>query len=422
MFRAFRHRNYRLFFAGQSISLIGTWVRQTALGWLVYRLTDSPLMLGVVVFCSQIPTFLIAPFAGVLADKWNRHHLLIICQILSMMQALILTYLVLAGHIEIWQIITLAIILGIVNSFDIPVRQTFTFDMVENTHDLGNAIALNSSMFNAARLIGASLAGILIVRWGEGICFLINGLTYLPVIAALLAMKIKAQHHLKAKHPPVLKELKEGIVYAWKFPPIRTILLFHALISLMGMPYAVTLPIFARDILESGPRVLGFLMGASGLGALIGAIFLASRKNVRGLGKIIVWATAVFGLGLITFSFSSILWISLPLMVFTGFGMLVETVSTNTVLQSIVDDDKRGRVMSFYTMAFMGMAPLGSLMAGSLASKIGAPHTLILGGVCCLLGSLLFARELPELRKLIHPIYIRKGIIPQPSTEVQIGT
>jgi MFS family permease len=409
-FRALSHRNYRLFFGGQSISLIGTWMQQIALNWLVYRLTDSALLLGVVAFAGRIPTFLLASLAGVWVDRWDRHRLLVVTQILSMIQAFILAFLVLTGRAAVWQVICLSLFLGLINAFDVPARQAFVVEMIGKREDLGNAIALNSSMVNGARLLGPSLAGILIAAVGEGICFLLNGLSFLAVIASLLAMEM-IPRKTAAKSPQFLQGWKEGFSYAFGFAPIRTLLLLLGLISFMGMPYVVLMPVFARDILHGGPHTFGYLMGASGVGALGGAIFLASRKSVLGLGKIIVIATSIFGIGLIGFSLSRLFPLSLVLMVLTGFGMMVQMASANTVLQTIVDEDKRGRVMSFYTMSFMGMVPFGGLFAGSLASKIGAPATVMMGGFACLLGSILFATKLPSLRMMVRPIYVSKGII-----------
>ncbi len=410
IFRALNHRNYRLFFGGQSISLVGTWMQQIAINWLVYRLTHSALLLGVVGFSGRIPTFLFAPFAGVLVDRWNRHRLLVATQILSMIQASILALLVLTDRIAVWHIILLSLFLGFVNAFDVPVRQAFVVDMIERREDLGNAIALNSSMVNGARLVGPSIAGMLIATLGEGICFLLNGLSFIAVIGSLLAMEIRSEKR-NIQGSQVWQGLKEGFSYAFGFAPIRSILLLLALVSFMGMPYTVLMPVFAGKILHGGPQALGFLLGATGVGALAGAIYLASRKSVLGLGRIIVIASSIFGIGLIAFSLSRLFLISLFLMVLIGSGMMVQMTSSNTVLQTLVEEDKRGRVMSFYTMAFMGMVPFGSLLAGSLASIIGAPNTVMIGGIASVLGSVMFARKLPSLRRMVRPIYIEKGIL-----------
>jgi MFS family permease len=411
IFRALRHRNYRLFFGGQSISLVGTWMQQIAMSWLVYRLTNSAFLLGIVGFLGQIPTFLLAPFAGVIADKYNRHRVLIVTQTLAMLQALILSALVLANCITVGHIMTLSIFLGLVNSFDIPVRQAFTVEMIEEREDLGNAIALNSSMVNAARLLGPSLAGILIAGLGEGICFLLNAISYTAVIASLLAMKITPRQ-IGPSDAHVLHGLREGFVYAFNFAPIRSILILLGLVSLMGVPYQVLMPVFARDIFHGGPRTLGFLMAMSGVGALTGAIYLAGRKGVVGLVKIIALGCGLFGSALIMFALSTALWFSIAAICVAGFAMMIQMAASNTVLQTVVEEDKRGRIMSLYTMSFMGMVPFGNLLAGSLGGKIGAPSTLLLGGTCCIIGALVFVRKVPLLREKIRPIYIKKGIIP----------
>jgi len=404
IFRSFQYRNYRLFFSGQSISLIGTWIQRIATPWLVYHLTGSVFLLGVVGFAGQIPTFLIAPLAGVLTDRWNRYHILIGTQILAMVQALILASLFFTETIEVWQIILLSMFLGCVNAFDVPARQSFVIEMVEKKEDLGNAIALNSSMVNGARLLGPSLAGLLIAFTGEGICFLINGLSYIFVIWSLLLMKVSPgikKDHGKA----VLTEFKEGFLYTFSFLPIKYTILLLALVSLMGMPYTVLMPVFAKEILHGGPHTFGFLIGASGLGALTGALYLASRKNAIGLHKIIPLAAILFGSGLILFSFSRFFVLSLFLMVITGLGMMLQMASSNTMLQTIADNDKRGRVMSFYTMAFMGTAPFGSLLAGGAAKIIGVPNTILFGGITIIAGAFIFMRKLPEITKTIQAIH-----------------
>ncbi len=412
--RALKYPNFRLFFAGQSISLVGTWIQQIAMSWLVYRLTKSAFLLGVVGFTSQIPTFLLAPFAGVLADHWNRHRMIIFTQIFSMIQALLLAVLVLTNMIAVWQIIILSIFLGLINAFDIPARQSFIVEMIEDKSDLGNAIALNSTMVNSARLIGPSIAGILISLVGEGFCFLINGLSYLAVILSLILMKIVSQK-VTTHRPDVIKGLKEGFSYAFAFPPIRAIILLLALISLMGSSYMVLMPIVATKVLHGGAHTLGFLMGAAGLGALIGAIYLAARRSVRGLFSMLPFAGGLFGFSLLIFSLSRSLWFSFILLLITGFGMIMQMASSNTVLQTIVDDNKRGRVMSIYTMAFMGMAPFGSLLVGGLANSLGVPVTLMLSGLVSIIGSLFFAWKLPSLRESIRPIYVKMGIIQEVS-------
>lgn len=419
--RALRHRNYRLFFSGQSLSLIGTWMQQVALGWLVYRLTDSAFLLGLVGFSSQIPTFILASFAGVLADRYNKHKIIIATQSLAMIQATILAYLTLTGTIQIWHILLLSLFSGLINAFDMPTRQSFVIEMVEDRNDLPNAIALNSSMFNAARLIGPTLAGFLISALGEGVCFLINAISYIAVITVLLLMNVSPQVNNQKKEK-VLEGLKEGIKYAYNFKPIRVLLLLIGLVSLTGLPYTVLMPVFARDILHGNAYTLGFLFGAVGSGALVGAIYLASRKSVLGLGRWIAIATSIFSLGLLFFSFSRNIYLSISLMLFTGFGMMMQMASTNTLLQTLVDDDKRGRVMSLYVMAFMGTAPFGSFMSGTLASTIGAPYTILSSGIICLIGAIIFYKSLPSLRKYIRPIYVKMGILPEVSHGLQSST
>ena len=414
IFRSLKYRNYRLFFSGQSLSLIGTWIQRIALPWLVYNITGSIFLLGVVGFAGQFPTFLLAPFAGVWTDRWNRYHILIVTQILAMIQALSLTFLFFTGLIEVWHIIVFAIFLGFINAFDMPARQAFVVEMVENKEDLGNAIALNSSMVNSARLLGPSIAGVLIAVTSEGFCFLFNGLSYLFVIVSLIMMKVTPRE-IKTQESHVFQGLKEGFSYAFGSAPIRAIILLLGVVSLMGVPYMVLMPAFAKEILYGSSYTYGFLMGASGIGSLIGALYLASRKTVLGLGKIIPISAAIFGLGLIAFSLSRFFLLSLALMVITGFGMIMQMASSNTIIQTIVDDDKRGRVMSFYMMAFVGAAPFGSLLAGGLASNIGIPNTLIIGGIACILGAIAFARKLPALRKMVHPIYVKLGITPETS-------
>jgi MFS family permease len=418
--RALAHRNFRLFFLGQTISLVGTWMQQVAMTWLVYDLTRSPFLLGVVGFSGQIPTFFLAPLAGVLTDRWKRHRALLATQSLAMLQAFLLyglTLTDLSDSSKVGVVIGLSVLLGLVNAFDMPLRQAFLIDMIDRP-DLPNAIALNSSMVNAARLVGPSLAGLLIALVGTGLCFLLNGLSYLAVLAALWAMRVPPRPAV-GRHPPLLHGLREGFVYAFGFRPIRAILLLLSLISLTGVPLMLLMPVFATDVLKGGPDTLGFLMAAAGLGALTGGLYLASRKSVLGLGRVMTLAASVFGLGMIAFSFSKLTWLSCLLLVPTGFAMMVQMAASNTVLQTLVDEDKRGRVMSFYTMAFMGMAPLGSLLAGALATHIRAPATVRLGGMACIGGAVVFGLRLPALRALARPIYQRAGILPEVAAGVQ---
>ncbi len=414
IFRALSSRNYRLFFGGQGISLIGTWMQQIAMSWLVYRMTNSPFLLGLIGFSSQICSLFFSPFAGVISDRWNRHRILVATQSLAMIQALILAVLTFTGVVTVLHLILLALFLGFVNAFDMPTRQAFVVEMVEKREDLANAIALNSFLFNSARLVGPSIAGVLISILGEGMCFLLNALSFLAVILALLAMKMTS-HKKQILQTRIFQEFKEGLVYGLGFPPIRSILLFLGWISLIGTANTTLMPIFAKKVLHGGPQTYGFLMAAIGAGAIIGAIFLASRRSVLGLGRIIVIASGIFGIGLISFSLSHFLWLSFSVLFLVGFGMMVHMASSNTILQTMVDDDKRGRVMSLYVMAFMGMAPLGSLIGGSLADLVGAPYTLAFGGASCLLGSFIFSKKLPAIRKMARPIYIRKGILSEKS-------
>jgi MFS family permease len=396
---------------GQSLSLIGTWMQRLAVGWLAYKLKNSALILGVVAFSGQIPALFLTPFGGVAADSYNKHRILIITQALAMVQALVLAALVMNGNITIWYLMVLNICLGIINALDMPTRQAFLIEMIDNEEDLSNAIALNSSMVNFARLAGPTLAGFIVAALGEGMCFLINAISYLAVLASLLMMRTVPK--ISPKKASAWQQLKKGLAYSFGFAPIRYIVLLLSLVSLTAVPYMVLMPVFARDILQGGPETLGFLMGSAGVGALIGAVYLASRKSVLGLGRIIVAATILFGAALVAFSFSRTIWLSQGLILFVGMGMMIHMAASNTVLQTIVTDEMRGRVMSLYATAFMGVAPFGSLLAGGLAQKIGAPETLIIGGTICMATAAAFAYKLPAIRKLARPIYVEKGIIPQ---------
>jgi MFS family permease len=410
--RALSHRNYRLFFAGQTVSLIGTWLTRVATSWLVYRLSGSAAILGLIGFCGLIPTFVLAPLAGVYVDRHSRHKVIVVTQVLSMLQSFALAALALAHVITVAEIAALQLFQGVINAFDTPARQAFVVEMVEDRRDLANAIALNSSMFNGARLLGPSVAGVLIALVGEGGCFLIDGVSYLAVIASLLAMQVRPAAPREApKH--VLHELREGWRYAAGSPPIRSMLTLLGVVSLVGMPYAVLMPVIASDRLHGGAHTLGFLMAAVGLGALGGAIRLAMRRTVLGLGRTIVTMATVFGFTLALFAASQRVWLSLPLLVVVGFSMMLQTAATNTVLQTILEERMRGRVMAFYTMAVMGTAPFGSLIAGALASRVGAPWTIAGGGVICAATALYFTRQLPRLREQIRPIYQKLGILPE---------
>lgn len=410
--RALRHRNFRLFFAGQSISLVGTWMTRVAISWLVYRLTKSALLLGMVGFAGQIPAFLLAPLGGVIVDRFDRHKLLIWTQVLAMFQSLMLAVLTLTHIINIHEILALSVLQGIINALDMPARQSFMVKMVEDKADLSNAIAINSSMANTARLVGPALAGILIAATNEGWCFLVDGVSYVAVVISLLMMRIASTREASAG-AGVLEQLREGWSYVTGFVPIRTILLLFALLSLMGWPFMVLMPLFAAQVLHGGPHTMGFLMGAVGVGALACALSMAMRRTVRGLVRMLPIAASIFGVGLILFGLSRWLWLSMLLMLFTGFGMMQGLTGSNTILQTLVDEKMRGRVMSYHAMAFVGMAPFGSLLSGALAHAIGAPHTVIISGVACIAGALWFTTRLKALRVELRPIYERMGIVPQ---------
>ena len=413
MVRALGSRNYRLFFFGQVVSLVGTWITTTATSWLVYRLTGSALLLGLVGFAGQFPAFLLGPVAGIAVDRWDRHRLLVVTQTISMLQSFALAALVLSSRITLEWIVGLSVLQGLVNSFDMPARQAFLLTMIENKEDLGNAIALNSSMVNLARLIGPSIAGVVIAWTGEGWCFFIDGVSYIAVIVGLLRMRIPRREAAAPRRGSTLRQFTEGFTYAFGFRPIRSIIVLLALVSLVGVPYSVLMPVFAATVFHGGPHTLGLLMTSSGCGALLGALWLAQRRSVIGLGRVIWLASGLFGVGLIAFSLVHVLWLAIPCLVLAGFGFMVQMASSNTIIQTIVDDEKRGRVMSFYMMAFLGTAPFGSLIAGWLSSRIGAGETLLLGGVCCIAGALWFASALPAIRVAVRPIYVRLGILPE---------
>ena len=439
MLRALRGRNYALFFVGQGLSLIGTWMQSVSLGLLVWKLTNREMALGLVGFSSQIFAFLLTPFAGVFSDRWNRHRVLLATQSLATVQATVLAVLTFTGLVHVGHIIALAAFLGLVNAFDMPTRQAFVVQMVERKEDLPNAIALNSSVFNGARLVGPLIAAMLIPLVdahssfpyaGEGACFAVNAVSFLAVILALLAMRLP-QWQPSLDHPHVLHSLREGFRYSFGFAPIRSLLFMLGLVSLVSMPYSVLLPAIAAKVLHAGQveiplvslgkyhimlkfeNTVGILTSAAGMGALLGALFLASRKSILGLGRLIPVATGILGIAMIGFALSKYVLLSIPLLLVIGFGFMTQMASSNTILQTIVDDDKRGRVMSFYTMSFLGTAPFGALLAGALASHIGAPTTILLSGVLAVCGAILFASRLRSLRELIRPIYTKMGIIPE---------
>lgn len=394
---------------------------RVATSWLVYRLTHSPFLLGLVSFSGQVPAFFIGPFAGVWVDRLDRHRVLVVTQVLSMVQSFALAALALTHRITVWEIIVLSIFQGAINAFDMPARQAFMIQMVESREDLSNAIALNSSMVNGARLLGPSFAGLIIAAWGEGYCFLIDGISYIAVIISLLVMVV-SQFEAKRLRQGVLHELADGWRYVSQSTPIRSILILLALVSFAGMPYMALLPMFAGKGLGGGADTLGFLMAASGCGALAGAVSLAMRRSVLGLGRVILWAEVTFGVSLVAFAFSHWMWLSLLLMLAAGFGMMQQMAASNTILQTIAEEDKLGRVMSYYSMAFMGATPFGSLAAGAAASHIGAPMTLAIGGALCVAGALWFASRLPHIRSHIRPVYAQLGILPQMTSGIQAAT
>jgi MFS family permease len=407
--RALAHRNYRLFFSGQSVSLVGTWITRVATSWLVYRLTHSALLLGVVGFWGQIPSLVLSPFAGVFVDRWDRHKILVWTQVLSALQSLALAILALTNTITVVWIIVLQVAQGMINAFDTPARQSFVVQMVDDPADLPNAIALNSTMVNASRIIGPSIGGLIIAAVGEGWCFMIDAISYIAVIASLLAMNV-AKKPIRARGA-MLDELRAGFKYVVGFAPVRTALTLLAIVATMGMPYTVLMPIIATNVLHGGPHTLGFLMTASGAGAVCGALYLASRSSVLGLGRIMMFATMTFGAALVVFGLVRVFWAALLVLPFVGGGMMVEMASTNTILQTVTEEHLRGRVMAFYTMAFLGTAPIGSLIAGVAASRIGASNTIVLGGVACILGGIWLGFMLPSLREQIRPIYVERGIL-----------
>lgn len=408
--RALAHRNFRLFFGGQSVSLVGTWITRVATSWLVYRLTGSALLLGIVGFWGQIPTLVLAPFAGVLVDRTDRRAILVWTQALSAIQSLALAILTLTHTITVFWIIVLQVAQGVINAFDTPARQSFVVQMVDDPADLPNAIALNSTMVNASRILGPSIGGLIIAAVGEGWCFMIDAISYIAVIASLVAMRIAAGQP-RVKGGSMLGDLAAGFRYVSGFPPVRTALVLLAIVASMGMPYTVLMPVIATNVFHGGANTLGFLMTASGVGAVAGALYLASRPNVLGLGRVMVVATFAFGAGLIAFGLVRTLWLALLVLPVIGAGFMVQMAATNTILQTITEERLRGRVMAFYTMAFLGTAPIGSLIAGVAATHIGASATIIVGGIACLLGAFWLALRLPTLREHVRPIYIERGIL-----------
>jgi MFS family permease len=405
--RALRHRNFQLFFSGQLISLTGTWMQSVAQAWLVYSMTKSALLLGTVGFASQIPVFLVAPFGGITADRVNRQRLVIATQTCSMILAGILAWLALSGRVHVWHIFLLAGLLGVVNAFDIPGRQAFLIDMV-GKEDLMNAIALNSSMFNGARVVGPAVAGILVARIGEGWCFAANAISYIAVIIGLLLMKVRSVPRISSHSP--IEDIIEGFRWVNRTKIIRSLLFLIGLVSLVGMPYTVLMPVFADKILHGGARGLGILMGATGVGALFGALTLAAKTGIKGLGRWVTITCATLGISLFLFSFSTSFWLSAALLLPCGYSMMLQMACSNTLIQTIVPDHLRGRVMSLYSMMFMGMAPFGAFFGGALANRIGAPMTVAVGGIACVLGAIWFGRALPELRIEARRLIVAQGL------------
>lgn len=410
--RALRHRNYRLFYGGQSVSLVGTWMTRLATSWLVWRLTHSTELLGLLGFAGQAPTFLLASVAGVWVDRLDRHRLLVATQVLAMLQSFTLAALVLSGAVEVWEIIALQVLQGLINAFDMPTRQSLLVDLIEDRADLSNAVALNSTMVNAARLVGPSLAGVIVAAAGEGWCFFADGVSYIAVVVSLLLIRV-APRPRPAKGKHLLHDLADGLHYAFGFGPIRAILLLLALLGVAGIPYRVLMPAIASQTLQGGAHTLGFLMAAMGVGALAGALYLASRSSVLGLGGLIPIAAATFGASLAGVGLSRSLPVSMLLMVSMGAGFMIHLAASNTLIQTLVREQMRGRVMALYTMAFMGMATFGSLLAGAVARRIGADWTLTGGGLLCILGAAAFASGLPGLRAQARPVYVAKGILPE---------
>jgi MFS family permease len=417
IFSSLRSRNYRLYFTGQGISLIGTWMQHIALSWLVYRLTGSVFLLGLIGFTSQIPTFVLAPVTGVLSDRYNRKRIMVLAQVFFMLQALTMALLVLFNLIEVWHIIALSLVFGIISAFDAPARQSLVVDLIDKPEDLGNAIALNSALFNGARLVGPAIAGIIIAAVGEGICFLLNTISFVAVIVALLRLKLPVKPAVI--HPDnFIRSFSAGFHYTFQSVPIRTLIILLAILSLVGFPFIVLLPAYAKEILFGSSDTLGFLMSALGAGAVTGAIYMAARKSVIGLGKIISVNTILFGLTIVLASLSEKMHFSLIVFFFGGLSMILTLAAVNTMLQTLADEDMRGRVMSFYAMALMGTTPIGNLLAGTIASGIGISFTLLTGGIITILAGIWFQLNRPSIRKFVHPIYITKGIMPPLPNEI----
>lgn len=417
-FRALRHRNYRLFFLGQCISLIGTWIQQVAMSWLVYSLTKSALLMGIITFASSLPSLLVSPFAGVLIDRVNKRRTLMLIQSLFMVETFVLAILAISGVVQVWHIIVLGVLMGITNAIDMPLRQAFVVQLVDDSEDLSNAISLNSSSFNLARLIGPAIAGVLIASVGEGICFLLNALSYIAVIWAIFLMKINSAPTRKSTKSNMLHELKEGFSYALYSKPIRTIIFYIAASSLLGMSFFVIMPIFAKEILHGNAQTLGFLMSSSGIGALIGALYLAAKKSSVGMEKWIYFASLLCGVGLVGLNSITKLWMALIGLFIIGMGVVIIIACCNTLIQNLVDDDKRGRVMSLYTMAFMGTMPFGSLLEGAIADRIGVPYTFLLNGFALIIAAFIFRTKLKYFDVKTEETVIENEVFSEPNSHI----
>ncbi len=410
IFTSLHSRNYRLYFFGQGVSLIGTWMQHVALSWLVYRLTGSVFLLGLIGFTSQIPTFILSPFLGVVTDRHNRLKLMIFAQFLFLLQALAMTLLVMFDVIQVWQIIALSLVFGVITAIDAPTRHSLVVDLIDKPEDLGNAIALNSAIFNASRLIGPAIAGIAIAMVGEGICFLMNTLSFVAVIYALLSIKLPPKKVVSSSNS-FKKSFTEGFQYTFRSMPIRTLIIHLSILSLMGISFIVLLPAYAKEILGGGAETLGFLMSALGAGALTGALYMAGRNSAFGLSKIIAGFSILMGMVVLLAAFSTNTFVSLMLFYFGGLSMILSIAAINTLIQTISEDNKRGRVMSFYSMALMGISPIGNLIAGTMASKIGIPVTLIISGAITVVAGIWFLYNRNTLRNQLRPIYVEKGLL-----------
>ena len=392
-FSAFRSRNYRLYFTGQSVSLIGTWMQKTAVSWVIYALTHSTFMLGLTLFASQFPSFLFSLLGGVVSDRYNRFKVLLGTQIASMVQASILAILILAGHYAVWEILSLSVMLGIINAFDVPARQSLVYEMIEDKKDLPNALALNSSMVNLSRLIGPAIAGFVLEKFGDGTCFLLNAFSFLAVIGSLLLMRLPK--YIKQVHTKnAFGEMREGLSYLKKTPSLAFVIVMLGLISLFVLPFSTLLPVYAKDIFKGTASTFGIIDSVIGLGAFSGAIFLASLKPGSNLKKILAINTLIFGAGLVLFSHEGNYPLALVFATVAGFGMMSQITVSNTLIQTTVEPNMRGRVISFYAMAFFGMQPLGGLLIGSLSRWIGTPDTMLAEGIFALLIGLLHFRFL----------------------------